>query len=521
MPYFPRVADIKTGQHGVPLLFAALLLLGFFQAWYELRSSGVEVERFRLSDPFKTPVIRFTPPVEHRSGAVAVLVHGYQCNKAMMAQLARYLGTGGIEAYSIDLPGHGESQETFSFEKGRSAAEAAISKIAERTGVPPEKLVLVGHSFGSMALGPAVLRRDVLASVFIGPGKLDGLSRRLPNNALIITAEHDYDYIKQFAQAMYDELTAGDRQPPGNLVGDFHQKDARLWEVVPGAGHVSLLLDERVHRMVARWIERSSEGSIPVKASYSTPAAARAAAYALALCLLVAFLTASLVRGTGIVLPHNPSGHWVRPAIALTSGLYFSMVLTSGVVPLRFLRLEEGDILASLLAAAGILGFAFLAALDEKISWRLAVMDLAVGALVFISLYGLALITIDGEFYNLRIAVGDWKRWMTLAIVAVLAAPVFLLQEELLRRLQGASDRWFRGFAISCAGSLVLAAMFCSSLYFVGGRLYRFNAELVGVLLYCSAASVIFRTLLKNPSAGVLFSSLVTGWIISVGFFHY
>ena len=511
-------------RNSVALLIGLLLILGLFQAWHELESSRVAIERFRLSDSFKTPVIRFFPPLEQRNGVVAVLVHGLHCNKAMMSQLARYLAAGGTDAYSIDLPGHGESRETFSEEKGLAAAQAAVSKLIERTDVPAEKLVLIGHSFGAVALGPAALSHDLLAAVFIGPGKPDGLSRRLPNNALIVTGEHDYDHVKQYAQALYDDLTARDRLPPGNLVGDFQQNDARLWEVLPGATHLSLLLDPHLYQLVAQWIERSTRGSIPVQSSYSTGPAKRAVGLALALFLVLTVLMASIVQRYRRIPISDPIGHWALPAIAAIGGLYFSVLLINGLIsgqtPLGLVRLEEKDVLTLLLAATGILGLALFVSLGGAISCRLAAVDLIVAALVFFSLYGLALLTIDGEFYNLRIALGDWRRLLTLGIVALLAAPSFLLQEELLRRLQGAFGRGIRGFAIYCGGYLLLAVIISGSLHFVDARLYRFDTQILGVLVYCAFVGAILRAALKNTVAGILFSSLVCAWIISVGFFH-
>ena len=508
-------------RSGVPLLLGFLLLLVLLQARHELGSSGVEVERFQLADSYKTPAIHFSPAAGHRSTVVAVLVHGHQCNKAMMAQLARYLAAGGVDAFTIDLPGHGESQSAFSPEKALSAAESAVSEIVERLNVRPGKLVLIGHSFGAVALGPAALRRDLLATVFVGPGKPDGLNRRLPNNALLITAEHDYDFIKRDAQAMYDALTAGDTQTPGNLVGDFQKKDARLWDAIPDAEHVSLLFDPRVYRRVTEWIERASGGAVPLQSSYSAGAARRAALSALALSLVITVLIAGLSRNAAKAGAEDPVRNWVRPAIAMIAGVYFSVIVTQAWVPLRFLRLEEGEILASLMAMSGILGLAFLAPLDEKITCRFMPMDAIVAVAVFLALYVLALVTIDSEFYTLRIAFGDWKRLLTLGVTAALAVPFFMLQEELLRRLQGRPGRRFRDFVIFCGGVLMIAVVFCSSLYFVGSRLYRFSAALAGVLVYCAVVSAILRASSKNTSAGVLFSSLVTGWIFAVGFFHY
>ena len=507
-------------QLGVLLLTGLVLLLGLVQARHELGSSGVEIERFRLADAFNTPAIRFLPPAEKRSGVVAVLVHGHECNKAMMAQLARFLAAGGVDAYAIDLPGHGESLQAFSDNLGRQATEAAVANIVERTGGAVEKLVLVGHSFGAEALGPAAVRRDLLATVFIGPGKPEGLSRRLPNNALIVTAEHDYPYIKQDAQAMYADLTARDSRPAGNLVGDFRLKDARLWEEIPQATHLSLLFDQRVHRLVALWIERSGAGSMRVQSAYAMGPALRAAALALALVLVLTALAASTLSALRTTPTRDPAGHWAPAAIATMAGVYFSELMINGLLPLGYAQFAERDILVAHLGATGVLGIVFLASMGGAISFRCAAIDLAAAALALLALYGLTLLTIDAEFYSLRITYGSAKNLATLALAALLALPIFLLQDELLRRLQGRHDRGVRGFVVYCAGCLALAVLFCASLHFVDARLYRFNAEILAGSAYCAVAGAILRAYLKNGYAAVWFSALVAGWVISVGFLH-
>lgn len=508
-------------RNGVALLAVVLLALAWIQARHEVATSGVTLERFRLPDAYATPVIRFVPSAGERSGVLAVLVHGHQCNKAMMAQLARHLAAGGIDAYAIDLPGHGESREAFSADKARAATSSAVAEIIARAGASATELVLIGHSFGAVALGPTALQANPLATVFLGPGKPEGLSRERPRNVLIVTAEHDNDDIKQDAQAIVDDVTARAGHPPGNPVGDFRQQDARAWEVIPDAAHMSLLVDSRVHRRVAQWIEGAAGRSISVQIPHTSGPAARAAVLALALVLALAVLMAGMIRVPAEIQAREPPCHWALPAVAAIAGLYFSALAVNGFVPLRFLRLEEGEVLASHLAVSGILGLAFFAALGGKILCRWALLDAGVAAAVFLLLYGATLFAIDGEFYNTRIGAGDLRRLATLGTIVIAAVPFCLLQEALVRRYATTRRCGIRGFSADCGAFLALALLFCASLYWVEGRLARFNAELMGVLLYCAVVGAILHARFKHTCAGIVFSSLVGGWVIAVGFFYY
>ncbi len=506
-------------RYGISILIGFLSLGILFQARTEL-SASVRVERFRLADSFSTPVIRFFPSAGGGNGIVAVLVHGHHCNKAMMSQLARYLASAGIDAYAIDLPGHGESKERFSTERALSAAQAAVTGIAERTGVQPEKLVLIGHSFGAIALGPTALQVNPLATIFIGPGRPDGLSRRSPHNVLIVTGERDYDHITRDAQTMYGDLTGVGRQPPGSVVGDFGLKDARLWTVVPGATHLSLLFSEQVHRIVAQWIGRSAQMSLAVPKSHSSFAALRAAASALILSLLLARLLARVLpRPMGI-----PAGastrHWALPVVAALGGLSLAVLLTNFFLHQPFLHFEERDVLASLLALTGVLGAGLLKMLGVKTNWWPEAMDWVLAGAAFFFLLALGLLTIDTELYSLRADPRDWGHLATFAIFAVLAIPVFVLQDALSQGVEQVFRVPVSGLAY-CLASLAFALAISSSLHFVDGRLHRFDAAVLGVLTYCAIVGAIFRASKRNAFAGALHSAIVIGWVVSVGFFHY
>lgn len=130
------------------------------QAWHELGASGVAVERLQLADSYTTPATHYAPVAAKRSTVVAILVHGKQCNRAMMTQLARYLAAGGVDVFTIDLPGHGQSQHAFSLPTAMAATEDAVADIIERSKVRPGNLVLIGHSFGATVLGPVASRRE-------------------------------------------------------------------------------------------------------------------------------------------------------------------------------------------------------------------------------------------------------------------------------------------------------------------------------------------------------------------------
>jgi pimeloyl-ACP methyl ester carboxylesterase len=107
---------------------------------------GVHVEKAVLSGD--TPAVKFVP-----AGAgphpVALLAHGYSGTKENLFWYASALSEAGFVCYSVDLPGHGESQQLFS---PLNAAQA-IGRVAHDLGTVD---VLIGHSMGGIAGGEAV-----------------------------------------------------------------------------------------------------------------------------------------------------------------------------------------------------------------------------------------------------------------------------------------------------------------------------------------------------------------------------
>lgn len=79
------------------------------------------------------------------TGRPVVLMHGWGCDHTTVASIARTLADGGMRVYSLDLPGHGKSDEpddVWGVERFTEAVEEFVSRLGL------ESPVLIGHSFG-------------------------------------------------------------------------------------------------------------------------------------------------------------------------------------------------------------------------------------------------------------------------------------------------------------------------------------------------------------------------------------
>ncbi len=108
--------------------------------------SGVRVEKVMLAGD--TPALKFIP-ASAGPHPVALLAHGYSGTKENLFWYAEALSEAGFVCYSVDLPGHGESQELYS----PLNVAHAIGRVAHSLGGVD---VLEGHSMGGMTAGEAV-----------------------------------------------------------------------------------------------------------------------------------------------------------------------------------------------------------------------------------------------------------------------------------------------------------------------------------------------------------------------------
>jgi pimeloyl-ACP methyl ester carboxylesterase len=433
----------------------------------------------------------------------AFLVHGYQCNKSMMLQLAKYLALNGIDSYAIDLPGHGASPEPHVDERAPLVAAEALEYLVRHEGLREDRIVLIGHSYGANVLGRVALADpSYAASVFLGPGSTSGLTPGVPKDLFVLTAEHDYDFIVSASRSIMADATGGALAAPGIWQGGTGR--ARLWRIVPGLGHVGLILSQPVFREVLNWIETST-GFV------ARPERTPATRESLALVLLVPAALAGMAMLWSSPAPTRAAGPMLRPFLILGCAWFTALLGLRHLIPLRFLHLREGEILASLIFIAGTLA----AILDGVLcrgahlpSLRSALRGIpaALGAVAL--LYLCAALLIERDFYHVAISPG---RGAVAVIIALAVHPFFAFCEGLFPS-RGAGRAIAVGFVYGVA-ALSLCVLRC--------RLERFGPALFALGTACAVVGPVVARLAKNPAAAPAFSALTAGWILAVGFMRY
>ena len=161
----------------------------------------------------------------------------------------------GLRAYLVDLPGHGDNTDAFSFARAQKCAAATVETLIRSREIDPKQTVLVGHSMGAAIAISLADIEPVASTIAISPAPLV-LPHRMPANLLVFSARYDISPLKQQAQALA-AAAGGDRA----TTEDFLQLRAFHLQIVSIADHTSVLVDPRVAEQAANWIRNSFDGN--------------------------------------------------------------------------------------------------------------------------------------------------------------------------------------------------------------------------------------------------------------------
>lgn len=487
--------------------------------------ADLAIATYESDSPSRIPVLevrRRAPSAPDQP--VALLVHGFQCNKGMMASLAKDLARGGVDAFAIDLPGHGASPERYSDARAREVAREAVALVLARRGIGLERLALVGHSYGAMVLAPVAASDPRLrANVFLGPGYEGGFAADALRNVLVVTAAHDHDFVLAMSARLVRDATAGRLDAPGAESGDRELGTARAWRTVPG-DHVSLLYGPGAARETLSWIADgshggASRGETPARATLTNAARACALAFAIA----AAFF---LVRALGAVLaaPDRPQVRiGARTAFAAASALG-AAVTALLLGPPRWLlplRLHEGEAIGSVFLVLGVVAAGVGLLLRE--SSLPSVAQLARGLAPALLAAGLVLGTASAvsssAWYHLSLLSGAPERLGVAVVLAAAFLPFFAFADGTLRALRRGGG--LRPHAIAFVAAAAFHAALAGALVVLGGGLGRFAVPVFALGLGAVVVGGLLGAAARNRAVGALFSSTVAGWIVAAGFLRY
>jgi pimeloyl-ACP methyl ester carboxylesterase len=490
--------------------------------------------------------LRFAPRNEHLN-IVAVVAHGYSGSKEIMTTFCAELAKQGITAYCFDFPGHGSSPEAFSSDAALSGAQ---TQLTETVGVVVDyalqhmprrdaKLVLIGHSMGTSAVGLYALRHPELtnlaATVLVSPVLDEAPTVAAPRNLLILAGDGDPTNIIQIAKMRVAE---GCGQPSGGALsadltcGDSRQGTGRKLVILPGLNHITILTASATHQQILSWLHDGLDtgvttDTVTADQRFLWLLVGLGAAF-LALLPAVALASAGLRQ-----LPKRrlgpASGDTFLTALAalgvmtLALGVGMSALHVYVDSPFGFLRQALSPDLATFLFGAGVVALGVALAIP---TWRrgadwprgfaiAAQALLAVGAFVFLYFTLGTLST----FAWANLALTTARLWRAL-VLALLFVPVFLGGELLLRPL-ARSRPWFAALTKLLVALLTTAALYAA---------IRIDADRLSFLLFLLPIMAIFLLLfvaleawarreMERPIVFIaLAEALILGWAVATTF---
>jgi pimeloyl-ACP methyl ester carboxylesterase len=363
-----------------------------------------------------TPITVLDPPAGIAPAGSAIVLHGLSANRKVMFYLGQDFAGHGFRTYLLDLPGHGDNTDPFSFGRAEECARVTVETLTRTRQIDPAKTVLIGHSMGGAIAIRMADRIPVAATIAISPAPMVA-PRRMPANLLVFSAQFDVWQLTRQAAAL-QQAAGGVRTSQD----DFAQRRAFDLVHVALATHTSMLDDRTVAHRSELWAMQTLFPQTDQKTlalnldlgTYGTFGKGRlrlagsitgliGIALLLPLCIALAARMAGRVAGpiadpipNNVAAPAPPSarGYGVVLAETAIASLGGVILLMLGV-PLRFLRMYAGDYLASIAIIVAIALLFFNRSAARAVLSANARQLIALGALAF----------------TVFLAFGGWFNW--------------------------------------------------------------------------------------------------------------
>ncbi len=471
------------------------------------------------------PATILNPRITNEPPGTAIVLHGLSANRQIMMYLASEFAGHGLQVYSLDLPGHGDNTDAFSFAKAAECATAAVESLSRNGRIDPSKTIVVGHSMGAaIAIGMAD-HIPLAGTIALSPAPMV-LPQRMPSNLLVFSGQYELAILHHAAEALL-QASGGTRARPE----DFVQKRAFDLRYVAAGTHTSLIMDRNVAHQSERWIMQCLFPEIPPETlalnldlapyAVANKGRHRLAGSVLGLIgiLLLFPFCATLVAAAASpphaqpLVDHPP--YTLSLAEAAVAALAGVLLLTLGI-PLKFLHMYTADYLLSLLLIVGLVLLFFNRARIKE-SWPPSVSSSIIAAIfafaVFLSLGAWLNWQLDDAWLN-------GPRWIRLAAILPITL-IFCGAEELaLGPVQSGRRRALR-FAIFLLLRLEIL-LACTLAYYElrSGQvlipLLAVFLALFSVLQRLGADALRKRT--GSAAAAILLSAILAAWFFAAVF---
>lgn len=484
-----------------------------------------------------TPITVIEPDMDTPTGSV-IMLHGLAANRRVMNYLGDQLAfDGGLRIYALDLAGHGDNEDAFTFWRAEDCAAATVAKLIETKAIDPKTAVYVGHSMGGWIAIRLADREPLAGTVAISPGPTV-LPKRMPSNLLVFSGQFDPRPLRRAARDI--QKAAG-----GNRVGvdDFLQQRAFFFDYVRGATHTSQLHNRQVEDDTQDWIVNSIEAAAGnadgvsdwnVRATWSSEqppttvrstlgkmwyAAIRNGGFWGAIGLLLIYPL--LMAAAGKIGGRREEVEAKAPGakIALVEWLVFSFGATLILTifePMKFVKLYTGGYLASLMLVVGVIaGGVNWKLFRENLRWdtKLMAVTAAVALAIFLSFGAWLNWEIDDAWMN----APRWLRFFEM----LPAAWLFFYAEEILLGPVGEGGARTRRFGLFLAlRALLFGACAFGVWELASGQILimLLVVPLIALSVLTRLGSDSLRARTGSATAAAFFGAILAAWFAAAVF---
>jgi len=436
-----------------------------------------------------------------------LLFHGVSANKKIMSYLARGFAEQGLRAYVPDLPGHGRTPGPFSPARAEQCGEALLHELLARGMIDANRTILAGHSMGGAIAERTAARVPVAGLIAISPAPMraaHGVTAEklffsdppaLPQNSLVMVGSLELESMRGNA---------------ADLVASRNEETGKFVEI-SGASHVSILFGRAAMRASQEWSARVLH--LPSTAALPSHRPLLGALAGLAGILFIAgpFLREAAGKNRSEEIATTDAVIGIpRLFLEFAAGSLLIVLVLRIWIPLKAIRLFQGDYLASFLLLFGAL---LLVAHGSRVRSALSSFPRHLLAAGFAGIVLLLIITawFDLTFYEAWLTAAKWARFPFL-LSALL--PYHFAEETLLGPVER-ENKW-RRLALALALRLISwGALMASVLILHNGEI------LMGLLsLYMAVFNLIQRSGMDivRTETGSAAATALFGAILHAGF---
>jgi pimeloyl-ACP methyl ester carboxylesterase len=424
-----------------------------------------------------------------------------------MSYLARGFAEQGLRVYVPDLPGHGRTAGPFSPGRAEQCGEALLRELIARGMITADRTILAGHSMGGAIAERIASRVPVAGLIAISPAPMRA-AHGVTAEKLLFSNPPD---LPAHSLVMVGSLELEPMRGNAAELAASRNDGTTMYEEIQGVTHVSILFNSMAMRSAQGWSARVLQ--LPPTAALPSHRPLVGAFAGFVGILLIAGPFLREVVGKNSSEENGATGALVgmpRLFLEVAAGSILIVILLRLGIPLKAVRLFQGDYLASFLLLFGV-----VLVVSHWSSLHIGLRKSS-RQLITTGFAGIVLLLLSTAWFDLT-SYEAWltgAKWVRFPFLLMVCFPYLLVEETILGPVQIGK----RGRRLALALTLRLISWGAM----MGGVLLLHNGEiLMGLLsVYMGVFNIIQRSGMDivRTETGSAAATALFGAILLAGF---